>query len=389
MCARYVAILLPITLGCGRIDFGRISTGDAGQDTDANTDASTDANGATCAATAVELCNGIDDTCDGRIDEGCPCTPFDVTLPVQTFDMISTGTGILAIGGTGILRIDGTGAVVETYPITPSASSRAQQITWTGSELAYFDPLDTKIHRLTATGGVLPAGPPLDTASTSAGIIRWNGTGYDVAFSAIANSAVTAVGTDATGTPISAAVRTPVTDVAYPFGLTTHTGRSTLIWKERSASLVDSVHIAHTAPATLLVGGVFSADGAEFSSSIASSGAAVLAVWSKKLWSFDAQLVATQVAIVDEPDRVARTSTGWDVLVENAIFANPRLVSLVHLDETFAPVGPVEPLLTVPYGSGFGENFPFLISDARATILGWGYSVDGAATTQRLIQRCP
>ena len=50
--------------GCGRIAFDPLGEGPDG----------------TCVP-AAEVCNGVDDDCNRRVDEGCPCTPFAVTVP--------------------------------------------------------------------------------------------------------------------------------------------------------------------------------------------------------------------------------------------------------------------------------------------------------------------
>ena len=36
---------------------------------------------------AIEVCNGIDDTCNGQINEGCPATP---TVSISDFGYLSS-----------------------------------------------------------------------------------------------------------------------------------------------------------------------------------------------------------------------------------------------------------------------------------------------------------
>lgn len=56
-----------------------------------------------------EPCNGLDDDADGAIDEGCPCTPFEVDVPlaggIPFLSLTWTGTGYLV---TGVASQNGT-----------------------------------------------------------------------------------------------------------------------------------------------------------------------------------------------------------------------------------------------------------------------------------------
>jgi hypothetical protein len=93
-------------------------------------------------AAVGEICNGIDDTGDGIVDEECPCMPFDVTVAgsIRYPDIVWAGdryfvvtqdTGTLAVAPV----IDGTvGApfVVGSVPTTPAVHDLA----WNGSTLA-------------------------------------------------------------------------------------------------------------------------------------------------------------------------------------------------------------------------------------------------------------
>lgn len=85
------SLALVLLVGC-RLNFdavdgdgdGGMTTGDGAQ---------------TCAA--VESCNGIDDTCDAQIDEGCGCTPFDVEITStggsQSVSVVWTGARYLIV----------------------------------------------------------------------------------------------------------------------------------------------------------------------------------------------------------------------------------------------------------------------------------------------------
>lgn len=97
-----------------------------------------------CAA-AAEVCNGIDDNCDGAVDEGCPCTPFDTstpTVPLGILDFAWIGTGYLVISmdsvNVNVRKIyedGGPGPMSVLSTISGYASSGSLGFAWTGNEL--------------------------------------------------------------------------------------------------------------------------------------------------------------------------------------------------------------------------------------------------------------
>ena len=104
---RVVALAAAACSACGRVGFTEVT--DVGP-------------GSACIA-ATEVCNGIDDDCDGQIDEGCPCTPFSVTIssgPAGPLvrDLAWTGAYyIVADTVTGLLdEVDNTGSVIGMMP---------------------------------------------------------------------------------------------------------------------------------------------------------------------------------------------------------------------------------------------------------------------------------
>src|SRR5690349_17787091 len=85
--------------GCGRIGFDEHSGGGPGDGPILGGDGPLPI---ACTPTApAELCNGIDDNCDQRVDEGCPCSPIDTTVTETpssyTHALLWTGTGLVQI----------------------------------------------------------------------------------------------------------------------------------------------------------------------------------------------------------------------------------------------------------------------------------------------------
>lgn len=109
--------LLAFAAGCGRIAFDPLGES------------------VTCVPEA-EVCNGVDDDCNERVDEGCPCTPFVIMVPtneelLQTAALAWTGTGyVLAIRRGGENRLLHIGA---------DGTLGADYLRFTGSESFVWD----------------------------------------------------------------------------------------------------------------------------------------------------------------------------------------------------------------------------------------------------------
>ncbi len=128
-------------VSCGRIGF------DAPSDA---SDAITATPDAACSS-QPELCNGIDDNCNGEVDEGCPCTPFDVTLPLGEGGLVWLGDRYAMFtnnsGTTALTIVDTTGAITGSYAFPDNPTPFPRSIAWTGTELvvAFSDPMQRQI----------------------------------------------------------------------------------------------------------------------------------------------------------------------------------------------------------------------------------------------------
>ncbi len=81
-------LVLSLTSGCGRSTLPGLLHDDG--DADAG-----DPGGATCVP-STEVCNGVDDDCDGVVDEGCNTNCGTLADLNDTFDDGATGTGWVA-----------------------------------------------------------------------------------------------------------------------------------------------------------------------------------------------------------------------------------------------------------------------------------------------------
>jgi hypothetical protein len=109
---------LVVLAGCGRIAFDPL--GDAGAASEG------DGNGsATACVPTAEICNGIDDDCNGIVDEGCPCNAFTslvshpVSPPSQLGAMLSTGNGYIVYDYelSTLDTVAPTGAITGSLPV--------------------------------------------------------------------------------------------------------------------------------------------------------------------------------------------------------------------------------------------------------------------------------
>jgi hypothetical protein len=119
-------------------------------------------------ACGIESCNGLDDNCDGVIDENCSCTPFDIEVASPVFDISSvawTGSGyVFALpttsSDTSLYPVDAAGLIGTEAPLAGAAVGTHSMV-WTGTEvvLAYLEAGAAWTRRVGADGQLLA--PPV------------------------------------------------------------------------------------------------------------------------------------------------------------------------------------------------------------------------------------
>jgi hypothetical protein len=133
--------------GCGRLKFD--DHGDGGRGGHDGDGGGLGADGPlpiTCTPTGAEVCNGLDDDCNGVVDDGCPCTSISTSLSespgLYTGELVWTGTGLIQVGGNaaevGLWPISGTGTVGSYVSVFSGAAGSTDGIApaaWSGTKL--------------------------------------------------------------------------------------------------------------------------------------------------------------------------------------------------------------------------------------------------------------
>jgi hypothetical protein len=367
-----VATLLVLLAGCGRFGFAdpTDATGPGDGDRDGDGD---DAAGDDTLDAAGEPCNGIDDNADGRIDEGCACTPFKVTWP----QALSVGRPGFAWTGDGYLvlaRSSGANAIVPIGPTgafgTPTNLSAGSVFTvgdtfaWSGTQLgvAYGTSASVELVRYEPAGGGLSA-PAIVSASTGSDVhVTWAGDRFGVAWFTGGQALLREV--DASGVAISAIETLPTaileldamvpTPDGYALGVRTSTGRQMLL-VQRAGFTVQEVTLDIGAADTFVV--------------LASGPLGIAAIGLKdsahqqklQVIRYDAQPVGPGVLLPDPPvgDRLFSTvvtanASGFVVVGDD--FASPHEITTVPFDAMGTLQGPATNVgiytASTWYGSG-------------------------------------
>lgn len=202
-----------------------------------------------------EVCNGVDDNDDGRVDEGCPCTPFEVEVPFRVNAAVSLGDGWALVGNelalkqpadahASYVRISDAGAVTAMAPLDGVAWGERHQLAWTGSEIAYVwgDTTSAHVAFLAPDGTRTHAGPNISIPAASVpfpapthGMIRRTAAGYDVLVTAPAGSGAPLAyfaSTDATGAPKGSTLPAPSGAGSRAFALGSLGGATVVGWTE-------------------------------------------------------------------------------------------------------------------------------------------------------------
>jgi hypothetical protein len=371
---------------CGRIGFGVFD--DSQHQGDGGNGLGDGGHGDGGAMCGPEVCNGIDDDCDGLIDEGCPCTVFSQNT--QTFELdlavMSTGVGWVSVaiaGGDPLVTVDLAGSGTIGTSSVPAQQGR-QTLAWNGSELSYVG-TGGGIEFVTSIGSPTHSGPALGLP-TGLSQLRWTGSGYDVI---AGQNSLGFVRTDGSGVATTAPATSSVAvSTIVPVLLGQRPGADVALYYEEPTVGSSGVYLAAPDPPAAISGTLFDALGIENQGGIASSPTELAVVTGGDLFAVDATAV-TPVSIPgfdgDLAD-VGWTGQGWDVAALTS-GTDTLTLTLVHLDQAFAMTSS-EQLVEVMYTSRVGYNAPTVVSDASRTFVAWPVTVDSGPITQYMYGRC-
>lgn len=167
-------------------------------------------------APSGELCNGIDDTNDGRVDESCPCAAFDIEMPgtVLKPGIVWTGTRhLVVVSDDGTLRVmqltDGAPGLVFNVGSVPPHSApntHAYDMAWSGSTLAVVHITPTSTFELVfidETGALLQK-HLLPNTNARWSTVAWTGDRFLVVGDALAPQGIAYSEFEHDGSPITA-----------------------------------------------------------------------------------------------------------------------------------------------------------------------------------------
>jgi len=191
-----------------------------------------------------ELCNGIDDNCDGEIDEGCPCVPFELMLPEVTTppELRWIGTGYVALidrGHTTVLEIiDPAGTPTTSTTLLankPFLGRNGIGVAWTGSEIVavWTDGSQAYLGRFSPSA--TPIGAPIALSRTPT-LIAWAGDRLATTFVQDGALHVQELGLD--GAQLRQLEVGPAYELAIPGSLALTTGYYAVSYFDTGASYV-------------------------------------------------------------------------------------------------------------------------------------------------------
>jgi hypothetical protein len=364
------ALVVIALAGCGRIGFHAL--GDAGVTTDGQSDA---------AQCTPEQCNGIDDDCDGLVDEGCPCTAFSTSVPASggvAGAIVSTGTDYLLAEGTAIDVVGSAGTATAMSDPSALLANNIGSWAWNGGELVYVDPSGAL--GFYTPGGTTRLGPALGLQSPWLfPLVQRRAGGYDLA---VAFRSVSYVRTDTLGKPLgSAATATFTNAMTCAFGQAGDT--PIFAWYENDSTM--GAQTVYQSPALgAALSGTVIID--QVCAPIAATDGNVTVVGDVlgDLYAIGSAGVSP-ITGVGPFVAFAWTGDGWDAVTEN--LANPATLTLVHLDPSFALTS-MQTLFSEPYTHSAGASPVAISADARRTLVAVTLTIDSNPSLTYIAQTC-